>query len=194
MKNQRALMNGGATVVVFGLLVAGCSKDKVEAKPETQAAEAESAEDSRLTEPAKQVKGDEAARTALASYERLRASLAKDELSAVSKDAAALERAAKDASAKASGEVKQQWGRVAEAAKQLSDLSKEDADAVRKAFGDVSEHMLAVLKADGALAEGLHVFECPMAKGYKKWVQPGAEISNPYMGTRMPKCGSESSL
>ena len=83
---------------------------------------------------------------------------------------------------------------VASEAEKLEDMSKEDAEAVRKAFGDLSEQVLRVLSADRALAEGLHVFECPMAQGYKKWVQPTAKLSNPYMGTRMPTCGSGSSL
>jgi hypothetical protein len=73
-------------------------------------------------------------------------------------------------------------------------MPKDDADTVRKAFGEVSQRLLAILAADRSLAEGLHVFECPMAQGYKKWAQPAAKISNPYMGTRMPECGSESSL
>lgn len=52
-------------------------------------------------------------------------------------------------------------------------MSKNDADAVRKSFGDVSEHLLRLLALDQDLASELHVFECPMAQGYKKWVQPG---------------------
>jgi threonine/homoserine/homoserine lactone efflux protein len=36
-----------------------------------------------------------------------------------------------------------------------------------------------------------HVFECPMAKGYKRWVQPTDELENPYMGQEMLTCGSE---
>ena len=58
----------------------------------------------------------------------------------------------------------------------------------------MSRHLLALLRAEDSLASGLHVFECPMADGYGRWVQPSADISNPYMGTRMPACGSESSL
>lgn len=88
----------------------------------------------------------------------------------------------------------QGWTSVADAAKDLKTMSKNDADAVRKSFGDVSEHLLRLLALDRELASELHVFECPMAQGYKRWVQSGKKISNPYMGTRMPECGSESSF
>jgi len=50
--------------------------------------------------------------------------------------------------------------------------------------------MVALMVAEPSLSRGRHVFECPMANGYRKWIQPGANISNPYMGTRMPTCGS----
>jgi Cu(I)/Ag(I) efflux system membrane fusion protein len=30
-----------------------------------------------------------------------------------------------------------------------------------------------------------------MVEGYNRWLQPSAEIDNPYMGSRMPRCGSE---
>ena len=69
-----------------------------------------------------------------------------------------------------------------------------DLPRLRREFGDVSRHVVALLTAEASLARGLHVFECPMAEGYGRWVQPSADISNPYMGTRMPACGTETSF
>ncbi len=54
----------------------------------------------------------------------------------------------------------------------------------------VCRAVVALLTADPELARGKHLFECPMATGYKKWVQTSEEISNPYMGKAMPACGA----
>jgi hypothetical protein len=69
--------------------------------------------------------------------------------------------------------------------------SKDDPGAVRRAFGDVSQAVVALLNAEPALREGRHIFECSMAQGYKKCVQTTERISNPSIGTKMPGCGSK---
>ena len=74
----------------------------------------------------------------------------------------------------------------------LKAMSKSEANAVRKAFGEVSRPLVALLSASPQLRAGRHVFTCPMAQGYKKWIQTSDQISNPYMGTSMPMCGSGS--
>lgn len=183
------------TLVLAGIVAvatAACDKSSPETKTE-QASKTE-AKSPPAEAPAAKNKDAASDRAALASYESVRASLAKDAVAATTAGAASLEKSARTAARAASGDASHNWKLVADAAKRLHDMPKDDADAVRKAFGDVSQHLVAVLAADRALAEGLHVFECPMAQGYKKWVQPAAKIENPYMGTRMPECGSESSL
>lgn len=42
---------------------------------------------------------------------------------------------------------------------------------------------------DRADLPALRLFNCPMAKPYGKWLQTESEISNPYMGRSMPRCG-----
>lgn len=128
----------------------------------------------------------------LDAYERVRAHLAKDEVAGAVKAAAALREAATQASTDAPADSRAHLDALARAASDLASTSPEDPDAVREAFGEASRPFVAMLAADSALAGEHHVFECPMAQGYKKWVQPDAELSNPYMGTRMPKCGTES--
>jgi Cu(I)/Ag(I) efflux system membrane fusion protein len=54
----------------------------------------------------------------------------------------------------------------------------------------VSQYLVALSAADARLQEGWHVFECPMAKGFNKWFQREPRLENPYMGQRMPTCGS----
>jgi Cu(I)/Ag(I) efflux system membrane fusion protein len=80
---------------------------------------------------------------------------------------------------------------LATAAGELAKTDAGDMPAVRLAFGGVSEKLIAVLEAEPAYAKDLHTFECPMAKGYKLWVQPDPKLENPYMGQKMLSCGTE---
>ena len=132
-------------------------------------------------------------RAVLERYESVRAALAKDAIEASTRGAKQLEKAARVVAEQA-GEGEAQWGAVADAAKALGELGSDDAEAVRRAFGEVNRKFLPLLRSDAALGKGLHVFKCPMASGYNKWVQPHAKLENPYMGTRMLECGSEVSL
>jgi membrane fusion protein, copper/silver efflux system len=168
--------------IAWAALLAGCDRTSVEKEPSVQSA------------TSKDTANTNASKSALARYESIRASLAKDDIGAATAGAKSLESSARSAAAEATGAAKQQWTEVAKAAARLSALPKDDADAVRKAFGNVSEALILLLKADTELAEGLFVFECPMAQGYDKWVQPAPKLENPYMGTKMLECGSKSTL
>lgn len=124
----------------------------------------------------------------LDGYERVRAALAQDDLAKLPSLANDLQGAASSASEDASAALRTHL-RVAASATKAMSAAGADAAAARKAFGEVSQAVVALLEADPKLAEGRHLFECPMASGYKKWVQTNDEISNPYMGKAMPKCG-----
>jgi hypothetical protein len=80
------------------------------------------------------------------------------------------------------------------AADALAKLGADDIEKVRLAFGEVSRGMVALLKASPDEAKKYHVFECPMAKGYKRWAQIDGELKNPYMGSKMLSCGSKVAL
>lgn len=181
------------------LAAAGCDQRAAEAKTERVPAPRDSAgvaasESTEAPSQTAETQDPAPGLAVLARYESIRAALARDAVASTTADAAALESSARSAAAAAAGDMAAQWRSVADAAKRLHEMPKDDADGVRKAFGDLSQQLILVLRADPALAKGLHVFECPMAQGYKKWVQPAAKLSNPYMGTRMPECGSKSSL
>jgi hypothetical protein len=124
----------------------------------------------------------------LAAYERLRAQLASDKVASAA-DFENLAEAARTASAAFSGEAKGHLEQLASAAEPVDPGVAEGLDQVREAFGEVSQHLIALLSADPDLAKGRYVFECPMAKSYPKWVQQSESVSNPYLGPEMATCG-----
>jgi len=130
----------------------------------------------------------------LASYENVRARLAKDDAAGISDDVQRLETAATQAvsSAGASAAAQEKFRAVGTAAKALRGMNKTNADEVRKSFGELSRHVVALVASVPRLQQGRFVFSCPMAQGYQKWVQTKAQLDNPYMGTRMLACGSAS--
>ena len=129
--------------------------------------------------------------TTLGAYEQIRSKLASDEISAVAESAAALQRSATEAATNAPEALGAHLTSIAAAAGRLHETPKDDPDAVRKAFGEISRSTVALLAAEPSLREDLHVFECPMAQGYKKWVQRTDAAENPYMGQKMLECGSK---
>ena len=128
----------------------------------------------------------------LASYENVRAKLAKDDVAGITIDVGTLETAAGQAAAVAGPDGQPVLMAIAQAAKALKDMPKTDADAVRKAFGELSQRVVTLLVAVPALRQGRFVFRCPMAQGYQKWIQSSGTIDNPYMGKKMLTCGSAS--
>lgn len=136
---------------------------------------------------------DEAAKNLnelLAAYERNRVLLADDLLEQVPEAAASLHRLARDAAGQLPANVQPHVQAIASAAEALAATAASDAGALRRAFGEVSRPVVGLLTAEPKLAEGRHLFECPMADGFQKWVQTNDKISNPYMGKRMLACGS----
>lgn len=128
-------------------------------------------------------------RAALSHYETLRAALAADDLKPVAGAAAQLAEVAKVASEKASGSAKASLEGIAKTSLELK--NKSEIDAARLTFGEVSKHLVGLVAAEPELQRDRYVFECPMAKGYKKWVQTKTALENPYMGKKMLECGSK---
>ncbi len=127
---------------------------------------------------------------AVAAYDVVRRALAEDR-GDVKTPAADLADAARLAEASAPKNLRPSLEDLASAAQRLAGLETGDVDVVREAFGDVSRALIAVLSVEPDLQRGRHVYECPMAKGYKKWVQVSEGVSNPYMGSDMLQCGTE---
>jgi len=54
----------------------------------------------------------------------------------------------------------------------------------RIAFREISDEVISLAK----WIPGHHVMTCPMAKA--DWIQIGSEVSNPYYGSKMLRCGT----
>jgi len=63
---------------------------------------------------------------------------------------------------------------------------------VRKAFADISKHIIQIEKQFGHITEdSYYEIFCPMAFDNKGayWMQSSKQISNPYFGKKMLRCG-----
>ena len=177
-------------------LTAACSKAADEPSQETPPAEPEQAQSPKPApaapaQPTAAETNAPAHAAVFAAYEQIREKLAADEGKGVSELAVALKAVADQAAADAAGDAKTQLAAIVAAAAELAKVDGGDLAGLRVAFGKVSQPIVALVEADDELAGRYHVFECPMAKGYKRWVQPDAALENPYMGTKMLTCGSE---
>ena len=125
----------------------------------------------------------------LSRYEALRTALADDRADGLAADVDSLRAAALElVAAKGAGAAEGLKG--ADALVAVTKAAPVDLKAARLAFGELSRGVVAVVAADTALQVGRFLFECPMAKGYQRWVQLAPSMMNPYMGKRMLECGS----
>lgn len=148
--------------------------------PPSAANEAPAADDAPAPDP-------DRVRVLIEAYEKARLGLALDDIQATRGGAEALRVAAAGFAATLDGAARNRLSALAEAAKGLG--STADFAAARLAFGKVSTQIIQL--AHGAKLGGeVFVFQCPMVEqGEPRWLQSTAEMNNPYMGKRMPKCG-----
>ncbi len=130
---------------------------------------------------------------ALAHYEAIRGLLAADRMDGVPEAAQALSASLNDVRQGEPAPDSALAARLDAAARSAETLSKTSELAqARKLFSPLSRDLVGLLQADPGARDDLHVFECPMVTDrFNKWIQPSAELQNPYMGTKMLKCGSE---
>ncbi|MCB9640480.1 MAG: DUF3347 domain-containing protein [Myxococcales bacterium] len=128
----------------------------------------------------------------LKAYEVVRVALAADDLKATQAGAAALAKTAGQEAGHAAGVEQKTLQEMAAAAGKVA--AAKDFDAARLAFGEMSKHTISFVVADKARTSGVTAYQCPMAKGYKKWVQLDKDMANPYMGKKMLKCGGKDKL
>jgi hypothetical protein len=127
-------------------------------------------------------------RAALAAYESMRAQLAADDFAGAKSHATALAEGAMNAAADG-GAAQKALLELATSARAVGAAA--DIDAARLSFGELSKRVVALLVGEPKLREGRHLFLCPMASGYKKWVQTAPALNNPYWGKRMLTCGNQ---
>jgi len=136
----------------------------------------------------------DAMRTAFGATERVRAELAADRVdgtAAPARETAQALRAVQRALAKPPSELATGLEQAIAAAEQVAGAS--DLDSARRAFGELNRFLVALAAADPRLQDGWHVFRCPMAEGFRKWLQHSPKLENPYMGQAMISCGSSTS-
>lgn len=154
--------------------LAACSKGKDATAPQTSLPAATRADIDKV----------------VSAYELVREALAEDRAD-VRLQSATLADAAQASSEAAPQSLREPLEELSSAARQLAEIESGDLNAARSGFGQVSRALIAVLSAEPSLQRGRYVYECPMAKGYKKWVQVSEAVSNPYMGSEMLECGTE---
>ena len=124
-------------------------------------------------------------------FEAIRADLAKDSAAGL---AQSLERLKPAVEALTAAKHPQAQALATGIAALTASLPKDGAaievKAVRVAYGELARAVVAVIAADPALQAGRFLYECPMARGYKRWVELKPRMENPYMGSRMLECGS----
>jgi hypothetical protein len=126
-----------------------------------------------ITAPAFAMEANKEEAACLKFYHEVHDALAKDDLAAAKKSASEL--AEKTIAAN-----------CGPAAKQHADqLAKTDSlEKAREHFKAISEECIKM----AAGIDGQYVFTCPMAKA--DWLQTDSkQVSNPYMGKKMPACG-----
>lgn len=131
----------------------------------------------------------DAVRPLLAAYDKAHAALTGDTLAGVADSGRAMAEAARTARAL----IKDQTlaALLVDIEAKGRKLGDGDIEAVRLTYGELSKSLLGLVSAVAPLREGRFVFECPMAKGYQKWLQREPNLRNPYFGASMLTCGDE---
>jgi len=127
--------------------------------------------------------------TLLPAYDAIRAALSGDSVEGIRGAARTVRLAAGRAREHSRGVPARLFGALETAARPM-EANEQNIERARDRFADVSRALIEILRAGIVEAPRVHIFTCPMARGYGGWVQLDDRIANPYMGTRMSSCGS----
>ena len=127
------------------------------------------------------------------AYERVRSELAKDSIQKLPEAAHSLAEALRAAAAATPPARSSAASAFKDAASHADTLeTSKSLDDARHAFAAVNLELLPALAADSRLVGEKHLFECPMFE-HARWMQAADTAANPYMGSKMPTCGTASS-
>jgi Cu(I)/Ag(I) efflux system membrane fusion protein len=122
---------------------------------------------------------------ALESYERIRISLAQDRFEGIPEAASLL------ASELVDGGTPLQDDRLSQARNAAEAMAKAPTiDEARRRFAELSQPLISLVAQSTELSGARFLFLCPMVDGFNQWIQNTDGIENPYMGGRMPSCGT----
>ena len=119
----------------------------------------------------------------LDQYYSIHKNLAADSVNGVAASAAAIAKISRQ-SAGTEAKAKIQLLALSDTA---AKFNAADLKSARNGFGDLSDKLIAYLKASGAKTNPPYQFYCSMVK--KNWLQPDKATLNPYYGKSMPDCG-----
>lgn len=189
--SRGAVIAGLAGVLALALCLPACSKS--EEQTAASAGSAPAPATGSQAGAATPAGGDitAALRAVMTHYDAMRALLVEDEGAGMAERARAMQEAAARAAGSAPAEARARLEDLARHAEAMAALPADAVDRMRAGFGEISRPLVELLEQHPALAREYHLFRCPMAEGYQQWVQVDSSISNPYMGTSMPDCGSE---
>ena len=135
----------------------------------------------------------DALRSAMDAYERIRSELSKDSIQKLPEASHSLAEALRAAAAAVPPASSTAAAAFKDAASHADTLEmSKSLDDARHAFAAVNRELLPALAADSRLVGEKHLFECPMFE-HARWMQAADTTANPYMGTKMPTCGTASS-
>jgi hypothetical protein len=119
----------------------------------------------------------------LDQYYTIQKSLASDSMNGVAAAVSEMAKLSKHASAT------QQPGKseLVALSETAAKFNSSDIKAARTAFGDLSDKLIAFVKASNSSKNPPYQYYCSMAK--KNWLQPDKGTRNPYFGSSMPTCG-----
>jgi Cu(I)/Ag(I) efflux system membrane fusion protein len=124
------------------------------------------------------VRASEPTKAIVASYLHIHAALSSDKVDGV--------KAAAEAIGKEAARMGAAGDAIQKAAKAVA--SAGNLEAVRTAFGPLSDAVIAAARADGWKdLPSLKLGYCPMVK--QSWIQKDGKVSNPYYGSAMLTCG-----
>lgn len=189
MKREATLL----TLVLVLPLVASCKDAPKDSSPTPAAQPASKPAAAAPAEVTLSAEQAAALRPLLQDYESMRALLANDKTEGLGTLAKGLAERCSGLSSGAPEALRPHLQKLGAQARVLETASLESIKTARLVFGELSREVVGMLAASSSLREGLRVFECGMADGYQKWVQPGEELENPYMGQAMLACGSATS-
>lgn len=135
----------------------------------------------------------DALHSATDAYERVRAELARDSTQQLPEAARSLSEALRAASSALPPANSSAIAAFKDAATHADALgTSKSLDDARHAFAALNLELLPALAADSRLVGDKHLFECPMFE-HARWMQAADTAANPYMGSKMPTCGTASS-
>ncbi len=119
----------------------------------------------------------------LGQYYSIHKSLASDSVNGVAASVAEIAKISRQAA----GTETQAKAQLLALSDTAAKFNSADLKSARNGFGDLSDKLIAYLKASGSKTNPPFQFYCSMVK--KNWLQPDRATRNPYYGKSMPTCG-----